>query len=150
MALSDLRQMIENIVSPLYVRQGKAPNSLLVTASFVERVCLNGLEPKMAALLRAFHRQNENIYLLLDPGFDEYLEEELSKTCQLVCGGIFLLPHEQPNESWYEKLYAGNWLLLFSCQPILENVQLSDFEPVPENFGLLLQDRRSSNHPLVA
>src|SRR5580765_4670985 len=100
MALSDLRQMIENIVSPRYVRQGKVPNSLLVTAGYIEDVFLDRLEPGMVALLRAFRRQYENIYILLDPGFDEHLEEELSKTCQLVCGGMFLLPHEQPIESW--------------------------------------------------
>jgi hypothetical protein len=138
MTLSDLRQMIENIASPRYVRQGKVPNSLLVTASYVERVFLNGLEPRMVALLYALRQQYENIYLLLDPGFDQDLEAEFSKTCQPVCVGVFLLPHEQPIEVWYEKLGAGNWLLMFSSEPILENVRLSDFEPVAENFGRLL------------
>jgi len=130
--------MIENILSPRYVRQGKVQNSLLLTAGYIEGVFLSRLEPGMVALLCAFRRQYENIYILLDPGFDKHLEEELSKTCQLVCGGMFLLPHEQPIESWYETLYAGNWLLMFSCELILENVQLSDFEPVAENFGRLL------------
>ena len=138
MALSNLRQMIENIFSPRYVRQGEVPNSLLVTAGYFESVFLDRLEPGMVALLRALHQQYENIYLYLDPGFDEDIEEELSKTCQLVCAGVFLLPYEQPIESWYAKLGRGNWLLVFSCQPILENVRLSDLEPVAENFGLLL------------
>src|SRR5262245_54519321 len=117
MNLSNFRQMIENTVSPLYVRQGKVSNSLLVTAGYIEGVFLGRLEPGMVALLCALHQQYENIYLFLDPGFDEDLEEDLSKTCQLVCAGVFLLPHERPIESWYEKLYAGNWLLMFSRDP---------------------------------
>jgi hypothetical protein len=124
MALPNLRQMIENIFSPRYMRQGELPNSLLVTAGFFGSVFLDGLEPAMVTLLRALHQQYENIYLFLDPGFEEDLEAELGKTCQLVCVGVFLLPHEQAIELWYEKLDAGNWLLMFSCEPILENVRL--------------------------
>ncbi len=138
MFLSDLSQMIENIVSPRYVRQGKAPNSILVTDGHIERVILNRLETRMVALLRVLHQQYGHIYLFFDPGFDEDIEEELSKTCHLVCAGVFLLPNEQPIESWYATLGRGNWLLMFSCEPILENVRLSDFEPVTENFGRLL------------
>lgn len=130
--------MIENVVSPRYVRQGNTPNSLLVTAVYSESVSPNRLEPRMVALLRALSQRYENMYLLFDASFDEDLEEDLSKSCHLICGGLFLLPHEPSIESWYEKLARGNWSLMFSGNPIRESVRLSDFEPVAANFCRLL------------
>src|ERR1044071_6596231 len=140
MALTNLPQMVENVLGPEFVRKGASADFLVVTAGYIEKDSADGLEPRMVALLLALRQQHKCIYLILDPGFDEDLEEQLRKSCKEVYDGLFLLPHEQSIESWYAKLGRGNWLLMFSCQPMLEKVQLSEFEPVAENLGRLLNN----------
>lgn len=138
MDFTNLRLMIENAVGPGNVRPGESQNCLEVTAGSIKCDSSVKIESGRVAVLHALHQQHKHGYLLLDPGLDEDIIGELTESCEPVFDGLLLLPSGHSIESWYAKLGRGNWLLMFSCQPMLRDLQLYDFEPVAENFDRIL------------